>query len=188
MKKVFSKLLGYYRRNFWSLEKQARHAGVKMGKGCRIKCRFWSSEPYLISLGNDVGIANGVKCLTHGGALAARHKMPQFDVFGKVTIGNNVYFGANVLVMPGVTIGDNVLIAGGSVVTKSIPRDAVVGGTPAKYLCSIEDYIERNIPYNTDTYGMDNSEKKKILLSLPDEKFVQKPYMKIDDKRLFDSK
>ena len=46
--------------------------------------------------------------------------------------------------MPGVTVGDNVLIAAGSIVTKSIPSNVVVAGNPARFICSIEDYIERN--------------------------------------------
>ena len=51
-----------------------------------------------------------------GGAKVARYKYPKFDVFGKVKIGNNVYIGNNALIMPGVSIGNNVLVAAGSVV------------------------------------------------------------------------
>ena len=62
--------------------------------------------------------------------------------------------------MPGVTIGDNVLVAAGSVVTKSVPSNVVVGGNPAKYICSVDEYISRNMRYNTNSKGMFGDEKK----------------------------
>lgn len=46
--------------------------------------------------------------------------------------------------MPGVTVGDNVLIAAGSVVTNSVPSNCVVGGNPARIICSRREYYERN--------------------------------------------
>ena len=101
---------------------------------------------------------------------------PHFDCFGKVSLGNYVYVGNNVLIMSGVTVGNNVLIAAGSVVTKSILDNVVVGGNPAKILCSLATYLEHNIKYNLDSKGMDAEKKKKFLLSLPKEKFIRKFY------------
>lgn len=49
-----------------------------------------------------------------------------------ITVGNNVWFGGNVCVMPGVTIGDNTVIGGGSVVVKDIPSNVVACGNPCK--------------------------------------------------------
>lgn len=172
------KIKSMYRKCFWSLERQARYAGVKMGENNFIASSFWSSEPYLILVGSHCQITAGVKFFTHGGGGAVRKFIPKFDAFGKICIGNYVYIGSNSLIMPGVTIGDNVLIAAGSVVTKSVPSNVVVGGNPARIICSIEEYIERNLPYNLDSKGMFPKEKKELLLSLPDEKFIIKPYMK----------
>lgn len=76
--------------------------------------------------------------------------------------------------MPGVTIGDNVLIAAGSVVTKSIPSNVVAAGNPAKILCTIEEYYERNKEYDLHTRKMSSREKRELLLDLPDDKFIQK--------------
>lgn len=84
--------------------------------------------------------------------------------------------------MPGVTIGDNVLIAAGSIVTKSIPSNSVVGGNPAKYICSIDNYLERNFQYNTNSKGLDIMEKKTLLLSLSEDKFIRKPYIEIKNR------
>ena len=146
--KVLKKLKSLYRQTFWSLEKQARYAGVHLGDGNFIASHFWGTEPYLIKIGSNCGITKGVKMFTHGGARVARKKRPPIRHFGKVNIGDYVYIGTNSLIMPGVTIGDNVLVAAGSVVTKSVPSNVVVGGNSAKYICSIDEYIERNEQYN----------------------------------------
>lgn len=119
-------------------------------------------------------VTAGVRFHTHGGAQVARRKYPDFDVFGKITIGNWVYIGSNSQIMPGVTIGDGSLIAAGSVVTRSIPANQVWGGIPARFICSVEDYIEKNLPYNLNSKHMSGEEKRKFLLSLPDNKFVRK--------------
>lgn len=113
-----------------------------------------------------------------GGGKVVRHLSPMFDVFGKVTIGNNVYIGNNSLIMPGVIIGNNVLIAAGSVVTHSVPDNVVIGGNPAKILSTIEEYYKRNLPYNANTKGLSNSEKMDVLKKLPDSMFVKKKMMK----------
>ena len=172
------KIKSLYRKSFWPLERQARYAGVKMGENNFISSRFWSSEAYLITIGNYCGITKGVRFFTHGGARSVRRTYPQFDCFGKIIIGDYVYIGSNSLIMPGVTIGDNVLIAAGSVVTKSVPSNVVVGGNPARIVCTIEEYIERNLPYNLNSKGMNTEEKKRMLLQLPEDKFIKKNFMR----------
>ena len=81
------------------------------------------------------------------------------------------------MIMPGVTIGNHVLIAAGSVVTKSVPSGVVVGGNPAKIICTIEEYKNKNIRFNTNTKSVAAEDKKKILLSLDDNKFITKSSM-----------
>lgn len=109
------------------------------------------------------------------GGQIARYKYPKFDLFGKVTIGDNVYIGTDALIMPGVTIGNNSLVAAGSVVTKSVQPFTVVGGNPARFICTVDEYIERNLKYNIDSKGLSNQEKKRILMKeTPDEKFIVK--------------
>lgn len=160
------------------MEHRARFDGVIIGRGNFIRTKFWSTEPYLIRIGNNCAITHGVKIFTHGGGRVARKIYPNFDCFGKVTIGNSVYIGTNSLIMPGVTIGDNVLVAAGSVVTKSIPAGMVVGGNPAKIICSTEEYVARNKKYNTNSKGMGHDMKREYLKKLPDEMFIEKSMMK----------
>ena len=71
----------------------------------------WSTEPFLVTIGSHCQITAGVKFLTHGGSQAARKYVPDMDTFGKISIGDYVYLGTNSLIMPGVTIGDCVLVA-----------------------------------------------------------------------------
>lgn len=153
---------------------QAQKAGLHFGKGNHFYSVFWGSEPYLITIGDRCQITEGVKIFTHGGGHVLRYKIPNFDCFGKVSIGNDVYIGNNAMIMPGVTIGNNVIIAAGAVVCHSVPDEVVVGGNPAKILSSIQQYKEKNIGFNTESKFLSAQDKKKLLELLPDERFIKK--------------
>ena len=171
---IFSHISHFYWYNIASPEKLARHLGVTIGKNCLISTRTWPSEGYLITIGNNVQITPYVSIYTHGGAQAIRQLHPDFDLFGKVVIEDWAYIGAYSQIMPGVTIGEGALVAAGSIVTKSVAPHTVVGGNPARYICTTEEYYERNKQYNANTKGLTRKEKKKKLMSLPDEMFLKK--------------
>ena len=59
-----------------------------------------------------------------------------------VNIGNDVWIGGNVTILPGVNIGNNVVIAAGAVVTKDVPDNSLIGGVPAKIIRQLENDIE----------------------------------------------
>lgn len=166
----------------FSKERQARIAGCNMGANNFVASYFWGTEPYLITIGSNCQITSGVQLLTHGGGAAVRNLFPNFDCFGKIEIGNYVYLGMNALVMPGCCIGDNVIVAAGSVVTKSIPSRVVVAGNPAKIICSIDDYVEKNKKFNLNTKNLSQKQKKKVLLNVADEMFVKKSMVNYDNK------
>lgn len=180
MLNLFVRLVNLYWRFLVSPEKYALHIGVKIGKNCFIATREWSSEPYLISIGNNCQITRNVYIHTHGGGQAVHNICPEFDAYGKVTINDWVYIGANSHIMPGVTIGEGCLIAAGSVVTKSVPKNCVVGGNPTKIICSTNDFLNRNHFYNLNTKGKfkNSEEKKAYLMSIPEEKFIKKELLK----------
>lgn len=178
------KVIELVKKLYWhvltSPEKEARHIGVQIGKDCLISTRYWSSEPYLITIGNHVQVTDKVSFHTHGGGQAIRQAHPDFDCFGKIKIEDHAYIGAWSHIMAGVTIGEGALVAGGSVVTKSVPPHTVVGGNPARYICTTEEYYERNKQYDLGTKRkkFTSFERRSFLLALPEEKFVIKPFIK----------
>lgn len=174
MKHLFELIRVLYWNVIASPEKQARHIGVKIGKHCLIDTRYWPSEPYLVSVGDHVQITHCVSIHTHGGGQAIRQQHPDFDVFGKVVIEDWAYIGAFSQIMPGVTIGEGALVAAGSVVTKSVASHTVVGGNPARYICTTEEYYEKNKQFDVRTKGKNKAEKMAVLLELEEDKFVRK--------------
>lgn len=167
--RVIWKLIGYV-----SPIRYARHIGVNIGNNNFIRTLYWSSEPYLITIGNNVQITSDVRFHTHGGGHVLRSQIPDYDTFGKIIVKDWAYIGAGSQIMPGVTIGTHSLVAAGSVVTKSVPDYTVVGGNPAKILCTIEEFKQRNIKHNLHCKQMNAQEKKKFLLSLNDDSFITK--------------
>lgn len=169
--------MGFLSDFYWRFqnpEKQARHYGVTIGENCLIATRRWSSEPYLITIGNHVQVTEDVWFHTHGGGNTIRFEVPDYDSFGKITIQDWAYIGSGSHILPGVTIGEGALVAAGSIVTKSVPPRTVVGGNPARVICTVEEYKKKNLKYNTKTYGMSAEEKKKVLFSLPEDMFIRK--------------
>ena len=96
---------------------------------------------WLITIGNNVTLAPRVHVLCHD---ASTKHFLNYTKIGLVKIGNNVFVGANSIIMPSVIIGDDVIIAAGSVVTKSIENGKVVAGVPAKEIGLTKDYILKN--------------------------------------------
>lgn len=174
--RYLKRLWGGVRHHFMSPIEYAKHIGVTIGENCFIPDKeTWSTEPYLIKIGNNCQITMGVRIFTHGGGQVLRDEIPDYDCFGKVTIGNYVYIGNNSLIMPGVTIGNHVLVAAGSVVTKSVGDNMVVAGNPARMICSMQDYKNRNVKYNAHTKGLPANKKKQILLTMDEGLFMAKP-------------
>lgn len=174
IKSILRRILRLYLKQTDTV-KWARFIGVNVGEHTTIASSvIFSSEPYLITIGNYVQVTREVTFHTHGGGHVLRDLIPDFDCFGRIVVEDNVYIGSNSIILPGITIGKGSLVAAGSVVTKSVRPRTVVGGNPAKELCTIEDYFEKNKCYNTSTKGLNYEQKKALLLSMPAEKFISK--------------
>lgn len=123
----------------------ARRKGVTVGNNCRIYIHSFGSEPFLISMGDSVTITSGVKIITHDGStgLVRDEQGRRYQRYAPVKIGNNVFVGVNSVILPGVTIGSNVVVAAGSVVTRDVPDNNIVGGVPARHIMSFQAFSER---------------------------------------------
>jgi len=133
----------YYRKLFPL--KYAQKCGVNIkGRLFLYGTISWGTEPWIITVGDNVHITDGANFLTHdGGTLLFRSEIPDLEITKPITIGDNVYIGNNVILLPGVNIGNNVVIGAGSVVTKDIPDNSVYAGVPARYIKSIDEYLEK---------------------------------------------
>lgn len=98
------------------------------------------SHCWLIEIGDNVTMAPRVHILCHD---ASTKQFLNYTKIGRVTIGNNVFIGAESVVLPGVTIGDNVIIGANSTVTHDIPEGMVAVGSPARILCTTEEYLDK---------------------------------------------
>jgi maltose O-acetyltransferase len=97
-----------------------------------------------VYIGNNVMIGPNTLITTVGHPLSPKGRR-QYHAFAQpVRIGNDVWIGGNVTILPGVTIGNNVVVAAGAVVTKDVPDNTLVGGVPARKIKEIEDDIPSN--------------------------------------------
>lgn len=109
---------------------------IKLGKNVFINsgCCFQDHAGIEIGDGTLIGHQVVIATLNH-----AQDPVSRADMFPKpVKIGKNVWIGAHATILPGVTIGDNAIIAAGAVVTKDVEKNAVAGGVPAKKIKDIE--------------------------------------------------
>ncbi|AOW19030.1 hypothetical protein LPB03_07095 [Polaribacter vadi] len=126
--------------------KCSRFMGVTIGENCKIygnSPNIWGTEPFLITIGNNVYITDGCKFINHdGGTLILRKKLPSLELTAPINIGNDVYLGIETIIMPGIIIGDNVIIGARSIITKNIEENSVVVGIPAKKIKTVDKYFE----------------------------------------------
>lgn len=174
--KVISKIKNKLLQFIYSEEKYAktvavslaRKKGVMVGEGCRLYSTNFSSEPYLITIGDNVTVASGVRFLTHDGAVHVIRSMDDkykyANILGKIEVGSNVFIGVDSILLPGISIGDNSIIAAGSVVTKSYPQNSVIAGVPSKKIKDLNGYFKDNQSYLVNTKNLDSREKREFIL------------------------
>ncbi len=132
-------------RNQWLMKKAVKN-GLIMGKRCRIMGRPpFNDEAYLIEIGDHVHIGHNVSLMTHDGATWVFREDSSFNKvkFGKIIIKRNCFIGTKAIILPGVTIGPDSVVATGAVVTKDVPPGTVVAGNPAKVICSLPEYRQK---------------------------------------------
>ena len=125
--------------------KFARCVGVNVGENPHFYGPIsWGSEPWLITVGNNVHITGECKFINHdGGTLIFRKMVPDLEITKPIVIGDNVYIGEETMILPGVNIGSNVVIGARSVVTKDIPDNVVAAGVPCRVIKTTYEYLEK---------------------------------------------
>lgn len=98
------------------------------------------SHCWLIEIGDNVTMAPRVHILCHD---ASTKSFLNYTKIGRVSIGNNVFIGAESVVLPNVTIGNNVVIGANSTVTHDIPDNSLAVGSPARVISTLEAYLEK---------------------------------------------
>lgn len=145
---IMNKIKNYIKRLYYRLHSNFTTEdlvknGLTVGKNfVRMHgCILDPSHVWHIKIGDNVTLAPRVHILAHDASLC--HHLGYARI-GNVTIGNNVFVGAESVILPNVTIGDNTIIGANSTVSRSIPENSVAAGSPAKVICSLEEYLEKN--------------------------------------------
>ena len=144
--------------------KYLRSKNMRIGEGCNIsKAADFGSEPYLITIGNNVRITKNVHFITHDGGLWTLRQIGLIDKeavkYGRIKIGDNCNI-SWVIIMPNVTIGDNCVIAAGAVITKDVPAGEVWGGVPGHKIETIEEYLNKVKNSTVPTFSMSKDKKE----------------------------
>lgn len=104
-----------------------------------------------VKIGDNVLFAPNVSLFTAGHPIHPQPRNQELEYAFPITIGNNVWICGNVVINPGVTIGDNCVVGSGSVVTKDIPANSIAAGNPCKVIREITDedkaYYYKNLKF-----------------------------------------
>lgn len=119
-----------------------------MGKDVELYTSNLGTEPYLISIHDNVCVASNVHFITHDvSVFRISHMMGlkrgEIDKVGSIELHDNSFIGAYSILMPNTSVGKNSVVAAGSLVTKHIPDNEVWGGVPAKFICATDSYAKK---------------------------------------------
>ncbi|SFS07827.1 transferase hexapeptide (six repeat-containing protein) [Granulicella pectinivorans] len=141
---------GIYRRmcHPWSgeyTEYLRRFGGFhSMGENVSIRKTTVFLDPAYVKIGNNVQFST-CTLIGHGGEIAMLNRAYgcSLECVGKIDIRDNVFIGYGAMILPGVTIGPNAIVAAGAVVHEDVPPGSIVGGVPARVIGSVDDYVAR---------------------------------------------
>jgi acetyltransferase-like isoleucine patch superfamily enzyme len=129
-----------------------RRRGVfySMGENCQILTTTNFTDAAYVRLGNNVHFSNSA-IIGHDGSIAMLNQAygVKLESVGKIDIRDNVFIGYQAIILPGVTIGPDAIVAAGSVVTKDVAPGSIVAGIPARPIGRVDQFVE-NLKKETD--------------------------------------
>lgn len=163
-------------RTKWLLKYQIQQ-GLTLGENTHYFSNVLIGEPYLVSIGSNSTVSANVCFLTHDASIGAIGDRNIYsDLCGKITVGNKCFIGYGSIILYGVSIPDNVIVAAGSVVTRSVEQSGVViGGNPAKVICTVQELLKKRVGNMLSLHGKTFLERKEIILGNED-KLINKRY------------
>jgi acetyltransferase-like isoleucine patch superfamily enzyme len=132
-------------RGFEYAEFLRRHGKLhSMGQGCSILPGTNFTDPQTTRLGNNVHFST-CTLIGHDGAVAMLNVAcnVKLDSVGKIDIRDNVFIGYGAIILPGVTIGPNAIVAAGAVVNRDVAEGDIVGGVPAKPIGRVDELVKK---------------------------------------------
>jgi len=145
----------------------AKKVGVNLGKNVKfyaMKPNMFSTEPWLITIGDDCFITANCQFITHdGGTLILRKEVPDLEITEPIIIGNDVYIGLNTTILPGTRVGNRSIIGACSLVKGQFPDNSVIAGVPARYIKSVDEYLDQ-VKERSLHLGHLNAKEKEIAL------------------------
>lgn len=111
---------------------------ISIGARTFINYNFTALDVAPISIGDDVQIGPNVQLLTPTHPLAPGPRRDKLEAARPITIGNNVWLGGGVVVLPGISIGANTVVGAGAVVTRDLPANVVAVGNPARIVRELD--------------------------------------------------
>ncbi len=145
----------------------AKAIGVNLGKNVKfygMKPGMFSTEPWLITIGDNCYITANCQFVTHdGGTLILRKQVPDLEITAPISIGNDVYIGLNTTILPGTKVGNRCIIGACSLVNGEFPDNSVIAGVPARIIKTVDEYLEQAKKKSLHLGHLDAKEKEKAL-------------------------
>ncbi|WLT30000.1 acyltransferase [Geothrix sp. PMB-07] len=164
---IVGTLKSFYRKyRLWKL----RRAGLTIPDDCSLMRPFpkFGDEPYLITIGHNVGFAAEVIFITHDGGTKVFKREERYKKvlkYGRITVHDNCVIGQRVIILPGVTIGPNSVVAAGSVVSRNVPPGVLAAGNPAKPVMTLHQYAEWSLAATPDYDEQEYRKDKRAFLT-----------------------
>lgn len=150
--KIFHRIIALKRKRYMNL---LIKRGLSIGDNVEIVGDYFFDPSHcnLIEIGHNCTICPNVRLIAHD---ASTKKICGYTKIGKICIGENCFIGDSSIILPNVNIGENTIIGAGSVVTRSMPKDVIVAGNPAKVISDRNSYINKikKLYANTQKFDM----------------------------------